>query len=221
MAVSLEHVDRRGAKKGRFWDLTGSVSSHGIKVLEYIGMEAAPTRRVSMWMCECPACGRHFPLRRNALFIQKSCGCLNGMELTTNEARDLRLYHRQLMTQPERMCERWHTADAFIADVEPIWTTGHILCRLDPELPFQPGNVATCPSHGGTRKCRVVNVGTNESPEFITSHALVKMLKISRTRLHTLTDASIKRRVMSLRSHQSEGEDPQHPHPHQTESTSP
>ena len=221
MAISMENVVERPAKRGRHVDMTGYVSPHGLRVLSYHGVEQFKGRNISIWNCECPRCAKVFPIRQNSIEVYKSCGCGHRTEYLSTEAKDLRGYHKQLMTKPERLCERWQDADAFIADVVDWWVTGHILCRIDASQPFSPDNVTSCPADGGTRKSRVVNIGTPEAPDFWSANRLLKVLKFSRTRLHAMRDDQIRRRVMSLLNPQPAPEDPQHPHPRQTASTSP
>lgn len=221
MGICLENVTERPARAGRFKDLTGYVTKHGIQVLRFRGMEDFRGRKTSVWDCQCPRCGKEFAARQNSLDIQKSCGCGHRAEYLSSEAKDLRNYHYQLMTNSSRLCERWQDADTFIADLEPRWVTGHILCRLEADRPFGPDNWTSCEAYGGTRKSRCFNVGTREKPDFWSSNRILQALKFSRTRLHALSEEQVIERVRSHLSRQSESADRPRLHPHPTESTSP
>lgn len=221
MPICMENVAERPAVAGRFRDMTGYVSKHGVAVLRFRGMEEYRDRKTSIWVCQCPRCGKEFTARQNAIDVQKSCGCGHRTEYLSTEAKDLRSYHYQLMTDPSRLCERWRDADTFIADIEPRWVTGYILCRLDEDRPFGPDNWASCPSYGGTRKSRCFNIGTRENPDFWSSNRILQLLKFSRTRLHALSEQQVIERVRNHLSRQSEPEDQPRLRPHPTESTSP
>ena len=220
MAINLENVVERPAKPGRHVDMTGYVTRNGLKIVSHHGLEEVGSRSVSIWNAECPRCGKIFPIRHYAINVYKSCGCGHRAEYLTTEAKDLRAYHYQLMTKPDRLCDRWQDADTFIEDLEDSWVTGHILCRPNPSEPFGPDNWASCPADGGTRKCRVINIGTIDEPEFISSNKALELLKVSRTRLHAQTDEHLRRKLRSLLNRSPEPEDPPHLHPHQTASTS-
>lgn len=221
MGISLDHIVERPATRGRHVDMIGYTSAHGLRILAYRGVEEIKGRNISIWDAQCPHCAKIFPIRQNAIDVYKSCGCRCRVEYRTTEEKDLRGYHKQLMTQPERLCERWHDGDVFIADLADFWVTGHILCRPNVLEPLSPTNWASCPADGGTRKCRVINIGTIDHPEFISSNKALKLLQVSRTRLHAQTDEHLRRKLRSLLNRPPEPEDQPHPHPHQTASTSP
>lgn len=219
MAITMDHVVKRKPNKGRFVDMTGYISPHGVEVLEYVGIEECKGRKISVWKCKCPVCGKEFHNRQNTFCKYRSCGCLQWSPTTSTEWQDLRAYHKQLMVKPERLCERWQDAKTFARDLEPHWTTGHILCRVDASRPFGPDNWSSCPAAGCTRKCRVINVGTPEQPHFLPSPILCKLFGITRSAINNLSDEKIRDRFMSLQNRQSAGAGQPHPDPHPTAAT--
>lgn len=220
MGICMENVvERPPNPRARFADMAGYTTPHGIQVLRLRGVETHRGRNCTVWDCQCPACGREFPMRQHSIDLCKSCGCRHRAPYRSNEAKDLRIYHGQLKTNPSRLCDRWQDGDTFIADLEDAWVTGHILCRPDESRPFGPDNWGHCDPHGGNRKSKVynINAGTSDPPEFWPSNRVVELLKISRTRMHAMTDLQVVNRIRSRLNLPQLDADPLHPHHRQTE----
>lgn len=133
-ALERDLIRRKPTSK-KFIDRTGDTTQHGLKVLRFEGFSG----RYSVWVIECPLCGRHKKVMCNALDTRKSCGCLCEPDASTPLRIALRAIWKRII---QHDCSReWKDKESFVDFMAERMTPELGFYRDDVNKPYGPSNV--------------------------------------------------------------------------------